>query len=292
MARIRVNTWRSTADRPWGAGRSRRPFPAVSGGEHVAGKTGHIRPSSGHIELKTGHIWPKTRHIHLKTGHMARIRVDTCRPVVIARGVLAAPAPVPVRPRLSALRPDLPVVIIWYTLDSSLSAPSLEFPVFASSPDSPTWNIPSSPGPPDPAAGPGRGSRTPPPFALGGRPSRPRSSCLRPHRSQIRGHLSPSRRPLEALRSSPFRPKTRPKPSLASPPPLGAGWRETVPPSSPAAWQPQERPRTPVAKLNRLSDTGALPMFLHRIGPPACAGNPGRLITRPRRAARGGQAWQ
>ena len=70
-----------------------------------------------------------------------------------------------------------------------------------------------------------------------------------PFRSK-RLHPTPSRRPAAPTPpqpSSPTRPKIRPKLSLASPPPLGAGWREIAPPSPPPksrrpASRPQPRP--------------------------------------------------
>ncbi len=46
--------------------------------------------------------------------------------------------------------------------------------------------------------------------------------------------------------SSPTRPKIRPKLSLASRPPLGAGWRETVPPLTPSQIPPPDARASPV----------------------------------------------
>ena len=65
---------------------------------------------------------------------------------------------------------------------------------------------------------------------------------------------------------SPTRPKNRPKLSLASPPPLGAGWREIAPPSPPPnprrpppTRRPIQSPQPPLAAPRRTTQPPAQP---------------------------------
>ena len=63
----------------------------------------------------------------------------------------------------------------------------------------------------------------------------PTSPAIRSAPIRAAGAPAPHPR-LPAPKTHEFDQKIRPKLSLASPPPMGAGWRETVPPLSPTPW--------------------------------------------------------
>ena len=91
-------------------------------------------------------------------------------------------------------------------------------------------NTPSVPAPsPGLPAGPVQGTRHPVPVAPMGPPALP----LAP----------PSARSFPASEARNFAQKNPPKPSLASPSPLGTGWRETVPPFTPTLLRPTPTPQ-------------------------------------------------